>query len=85
MGALNNMIASNNLTRQFGSLTSGALAQNGTQAALNETLGPLHLYPLRIAAGVWAHCNESMLPPSSYYALDVAYTGGGSPSARLLF
>ena len=73
-GALNNIIADNNLTAQFGSLQSAALSDNNTQALLNQTLGPLHLYPLRIGGGAMAICNESFLTPRQYYALDVAYS-----------
>ena len=73
-GALNNIIADNNLTAQFGSLQSASLADNATQAQLNQTLGPLQLYPLRIGGRAMAICNESFLTPRQYYALDVAYS-----------
>lgn len=73
-GALNNIIADNNLTAQFGSLQSASLSDNSTQAQLNQTLGPLNLYPLRIGGGAMAICNESFLTPRKYYALDVAYS-----------
>ena len=79
VGALNNIISANNLTAQFGSLDSAILAATSTQSQLNQTLGPRHLYPLRIGAAVLAHCNESFLPPASYYALNAAY------SSKLLY
>ena len=75
VGALNNIIANNNLTAQFGSLNTKAISNNATQAALNETLGSLKLYPLRIAAGVSAHCTQAFLTPANYYALEAAYSG----------
>ena len=74
VGALNNIIAVNNLTAQFGSLDPAILAANSTQSQLNHTLGPRHLYPLRVGAAVLAHCNESFLPPAQYYALNAAYS-----------
>ena len=75
VGALNNIIANNNLTAQFGSLNTKAISNNSTQAALNQTLGALQLYPLRVAAGVSAHCTEAFLTPANYYALEAAYSG----------
>ena len=75
VGALNNIIANNNLTAQFGSINTNALLANNTQAALNETLGPINLYPLRVAAGVTAQCTEAFLTPATYYALETAYSG----------
>ena len=75
VGALNNIIANNNLTAQFGSINTNALLANSTQTALNETLGPIKLYPLRVAAGVTAECTQAFLTPSTYYALETAYTG----------
>ena len=75
VGALNNIIANNNLTAEFGSINTNALLANSTQAALNETLGPIKLYPLRIAAGVTAECTQAYLTPATYYALETAYSG----------
>ena len=72
--ATGNIIAANNLTAHFGSLQSASLSDNSTQAQLNQTLGPLHLYPLRIGGGASAICNESFLTPRQYYALGVAYS-----------
>ena len=81
VGALNNIIANNNLTAEFGSINTNALHANATQAALNETLGPIKLYPLRVAAGVTAECTESYLTPATYYALETAYSGTASIKA----
>ncbi len=75
VGALNNIIANNNLTAEFGSINTNALLANSTQAALNETLGPIKLYPLRVAAGVTAQCTQAYLTPATYYALETAYSG----------
>ena len=75
VGALNNIIANNNLTAEFGSINTAALLANSTQAALNETLGPIKLYPLRVGAGVTAECTQAFLTPATYYALETAYSG----------
>ena len=83
VGALNNIIANNNLTAQFGTINTKALLANGTQAALNATLGPIQLYPLRIGAGVFAECTEPFLVPSTYYALETAYTGTSAALSTL--
>lgn len=81
VGALNNIIANNNLTAEFGSINTNELHANSTQAALNETLGPIKLYPLRVAAGVTAECTQSYLTPATYYALETAYSGTASNKA----